>query len=89
MVPPGVAAKLADLTGGSLVTNFMVFADLIAERHYDLVIADEAWDIDHFLHENPELKTFAYAWLTDFVGWLLNPTAAPTRPPSPPTTTWK
>ncbi|APA98795.1 glycosyltransferase [Nocardia seriolae] len=73
MVPPGVAAKLADLTGGSLVTNFMVFADLIAERHYDLVIADEAWDIDHFLHENPELKTFAYAWLTDFVGWLLQP----------------
>ena len=25
-------------------------------EHYDLVIGDEAWDVDHFLHENPELK---------------------------------
>ncbi|UFS98152.1 alpha/beta fold hydrolase [Nocardia huaxiensis] len=54
----------------TLVANFMVFADLVAERHYDLVIADEAWEVDHFLHENPELKRFSYAWLTDFVGWL-------------------
>ena len=23
-----------------------------------------------FLHENPELKRTAFAWLTDFVGWL-------------------
>ena len=39
-------------------------------RAHDLSSADEAWDIDHFLHENPELKRAAYAWLTDFVGWL-------------------
>jgi predicted glycosyltransferase len=56
-----------------LVANFMVFADLVQERHYDLWIGDEAWELDHFLHENPELKRTAYAWLTDFVGWL--PTA--------------
>ncbi|MEP7113756.1 MAG: alpha/beta fold hydrolase [Ilumatobacteraceae bacterium] len=56
-----------------LVNNFMVFHDVIAEEHYDLVIADEAWDVDYFLHENPELKRFAFAWMTDFVGWLPMP----------------
>jgi len=56
-----------------LVNNFTIFDDLVGEEHYDLVIADEAWDVDHFLHENPELKRFAFAWLTDFVGWLPMP----------------
>lgn len=37
---------------------------------YDLWVADEGWDIDHFLFDNPELKRTPYAWLTDFVGWL-------------------
>ena len=32
------------------------------------MIGDEAWDVDYFLHENPELKRFAFAWMTDFVG---------------------
>ena len=27
----------------------------------------------YFLHENPELKTAPFAWLTDFVGWLPMP----------------
>ena len=31
------------------------------------------WELDHFLHENPELKTAPYAWLTDFVGFLPMP----------------
>ena len=53
-----------------LVNNFMVFHDVVEAEHYDLVIGDEAWDVDHFLHENPELKRFAFAWMTDFVGWL-------------------
>jgi hypothetical protein len=56
-----------------LLNNFGVFADLVAAEHYDLVVGDEAWDVDHFLHENPELKRFAYAWLTDFVGFLPMP----------------
>jgi pimeloyl-ACP methyl ester carboxylesterase len=56
-----------------LVANFMVFHDLVAAHPYDLWIGDEAWELDHFLHENPELKTAAYAWLTDFVGWLPMP----------------
>ncbi len=60
-----------------LVHNFMVFSDLIEAEHYDLVIGDEAWDVDHFLHENPELKPAPYVWLTDFVGWLPMPDGGP------------
>ncbi|MGB9012253.1 MAG: alpha/beta fold hydrolase, partial [Aeromicrobium sp.] len=56
-----------------LVNNFMVFHELTTSEHYDLVIGDEAWDVDYFLHENPELKRFPFAWMTDFVGWLPMP----------------
>ena len=56
-----------------LVANFMVFHDLVSETDYDLWIADEGWEIDYYLHENPEQKRAAYAWLTDFVGWLPMP----------------
>jgi pimeloyl-ACP methyl ester carboxylesterase/predicted glycosyltransferase len=53
-----------------LLSNFMVFHDLVGEEHYDLWIGDEAWELDYYLHENPEQKSAAYVWLTDFVGWL-------------------
>jgi len=53
-----------------LVANFMLFHDVVREEPYDLWIGDEAWELDYFLHENPELKSAAYVWLTDFVGWL-------------------
>ena len=53
--------------------NFMVFHDLVQEEPFDLWIADEAWEVDYFLHENPELKTAPYVWLTDFVGVLPMP----------------
>jgi predicted glycosyltransferase len=53
-----------------LLSNFMVFDDLVREEHYDLWIGDEAWELDYYLHENPERKRAAFAWLTDFVGWL-------------------
>jgi pimeloyl-ACP methyl ester carboxylesterase/predicted glycosyltransferase len=53
-----------------LVANFMLFNDVVADRHYDLWIGDEAWELDYYLHENPELKTAAFVWLTDFVGYL-------------------
>ena len=53
--------------------NFMVFHDLVREEPFDLWIADEAWEVDYFLHENPELKTAPYVWLTDFVGVLPMP----------------
>jgi pimeloyl-ACP methyl ester carboxylesterase/predicted glycosyltransferase len=53
-----------------LLANFMVFHDLACEEAYDLWIGDESWELDYYLHENPELKSAGYAWLTDFVGWL-------------------
>jgi UDP:flavonoid glycosyltransferase YjiC (YdhE family) len=56
-----------------LVANFMLFQEVVEEGLYDLVVGDEAWDVDHFLHENPELKRTAFAWMTDFVGWLPMP----------------
>jgi predicted glycosyltransferase len=56
-----------------LLANFMVFHDLVRDEQYDLWIGDEAWELDYYLHENPEQKHAAYAWLTDFVGWLPMP----------------
>jgi len=56
-----------------LIANFMIFQELVKQTPYDLVIADEAWDIDHYWHEHPELKTAALAWLTDFVGFVPMP----------------
>jgi predicted glycosyltransferase len=56
-----------------LLSNFMVFSDLVASEPYDLWVGDEAWDVDYFLHENPELKRAPYVWLTDFVGYLPMP----------------
>lgn len=53
-----------------LIKNFMVFQEILEEGEYDLVIADEAWDVDHYWHEHPELKRAQIAWFTDFVGWV-------------------
>jgi pimeloyl-ACP methyl ester carboxylesterase len=62
-----------------MVANFMVFHDLVSDEPYDLWIVDEGWDVDHFLFDNPELKRTAYAWLTDFVGWLPMPEGGTTE----------
>ncbi len=62
-----------------LVNNFHVFDDVVDRDQYDLVIGDEAWDVDYFLHENPELKHFQFAWMTDFVGWLPMPDGGATE----------
>jgi hypothetical protein len=56
-----------------LVANYMLFHDVVNEGQYDLWIEDEAWELDYYLHENPEEKHAAYVWLTDFVGWLPMP----------------
>ena len=56
-----------------LIKNFMTFQDAVDAGDYDLVIADEAWDIDHFWHEHPELKKATLAWFTDFVGFVPMP----------------
>jgi pimeloyl-ACP methyl ester carboxylesterase/predicted glycosyltransferase len=59
-----------------LLSNFMVFHDLVRDEPYDLWVGDEAWELDYYLHENPEQKHAAYVWLTDFVGWLPMPDGA-------------
>ena len=56
-----------------LLTNFMIFQEVVEEGRYDLIVGDEAWDVDHFWHENPELKRGAHVWMTDFVGYLPMP----------------
>ena len=56
-----------------LVANFMLFHDVVNQGRYDLWIADEGWEVDHFLHENPGEKRAPFAWLTDFVGFLPMP----------------
>lgn len=53
-----------------LVNNFMVFAELAEQEPFDAWVGDEAWELDHYLYENPELKRAPFVWLTDFVGWL-------------------
>ena len=56
-----------------LLANFMVFQDVVEEEDYDLWLGDEAWEVDHYLFENPSLKRAPYVWMTDFVGWLPMP----------------
>jgi pimeloyl-ACP methyl ester carboxylesterase/UDP:flavonoid glycosyltransferase YjiC (YdhE family) len=56
-----------------LCANFMVFSDVVSQEHFDVWIADEAWEVDHFLHEHPDLKTSPYVWMSDFVGYLPMP----------------
>ena len=56
-----------------LCANFMLFHDVVTDDRFDLWIGDEAWELDYYLHENPELKTAPYVWLSDFVGFLPMP----------------
>lgn len=53
--------------------NFMVIDEVIEAGQYDLVVGDESWELDYHLHENPKLKKAAYAWMTDFVGYVPMP----------------
>ncbi|THD83358.1 MAG: alpha/beta hydrolase [Phenylobacterium sp.] len=56
-----------------LVRNFRVFQDVVEADPYDLVIADEGWEVDHFWHEHPGLKRAPLVWMTDFVGFAALP----------------
>src|SRR5579864_673660 len=53
-----------------LVANFMLFLEAVRETAYDLWIGDESWEVDYFLHENPEQKSAPYVFLTDVIGFL-------------------
>lgn len=50
--------------------NYMLFDEVVREAPYDLWVGDESWEVDHFLHENPERKIAPYAFLTDVTGFL-------------------
>ena len=63
-----------------LLANFMLFHDVATDEPYDLWIGDEAWELDYYLHENPELKTAAYASSPTSSAGCRCPRAAPTRP---------
>ena len=53
-----------------MAANFMTFADVVEREPYDLWVGDEGWELDYFLHENPELKRAPYCFITDFIGVL-------------------
>lgn len=53
-----------------MARNFLLLSDVLESDHYDIVIGDEAWEVDYHYHENPELKRQPFVFLTDFVGCL-------------------
>jgi predicted glycosyltransferase len=53
-----------------MANNFLVFADVAEAGQYDLWVGDEGWDLDYYLHENPDIKRAPYAFVTDFIGML-------------------
>lgn len=53
-----------------MARNFLVFDELLEHEHYDIVIGDEAWELDYHYHENPERKRQPFVFLTDFIGCL-------------------
>jgi hypothetical protein len=57
---------------GSATTSTATASPGPARPDY-LWVAEEGWEIDHFLFDNPELKRTPYAWLSDFVGMLPMP----------------
>jgi pimeloyl-ACP methyl ester carboxylesterase/UDP:flavonoid glycosyltransferase YjiC (YdhE family) len=60
-----------------LCANYLLFDDVVRDTSYDLWAGDECWEIDYFLHENPERKIAPYVFMTDVIGFL------PTDPRDP------
>lgn len=59
--------------------QFTIVDDIARREPLDVVVGDGARGFDHHLHENPELKRYAYAWLADAVGWTPEADADPGR----------
>jgi pimeloyl-ACP methyl ester carboxylesterase/UDP:flavonoid glycosyltransferase YjiC (YdhE family) len=57
--------------------NYLLFDDVVRDTSYDLWAGDECWEVDYFLHENPERKIAPYVFMTDVIGFL------PTDPADP------
>jgi hypothetical protein len=60
-----------------LCANYLLFDDVVRDTSYDVWVGDECWEIDYFLHENPERKIAPYVFMTDVIGFL------PTDPGDP------
>jgi pimeloyl-ACP methyl ester carboxylesterase/UDP:flavonoid glycosyltransferase YjiC (YdhE family) len=60
-----------------LCANYLLFDDVVRDTTYDLWVGDECWEIDYFLHENPDRKIAPYVFMTDVIGFL------PTDPGDP------
>jgi pimeloyl-ACP methyl ester carboxylesterase/predicted glycosyltransferase len=54
----------------TFLANFMIFLEAVRDRPYDAWVGDEAWELDYHLHENPDLKSAPFVFITDFVGFL-------------------
>jgi pimeloyl-ACP methyl ester carboxylesterase/UDP:flavonoid glycosyltransferase YjiC (YdhE family) len=61
-----------------LCANYLLFDDVVRDTHYDLWAGDECWEVDYYLHENPDRKIAPYAFMTDVIGFL--PTDADADP---------
>ena len=57
--------------------NYLLFDDAVRDTSYDLWVGDECWEIDYYLHENPDRKIAPYVFMTDVIGFL------PTDPADP------
>jgi pimeloyl-ACP methyl ester carboxylesterase len=62
-----------------LCANYGLFDDVVRDTPYDMWVGDESWEVDHFLHENPERKIAPYAFMTDVIGFLPVDAAADPR----------
>ena len=63
-----------------LLANFTVLQDAVDSGDYDLVAADEAWDLDYFWHENPGAQAGRLVWMTTSWAGCQRPEAARTKP---------
>jgi pimeloyl-ACP methyl ester carboxylesterase/UDP:flavonoid glycosyltransferase YjiC (YdhE family) len=57
--------------------NYLLFDDVVRDTSYDVWVGDECWEIDYYLHENPDRKIAPYVFMTDVIGFL------PTDPADP------
>jgi pimeloyl-ACP methyl ester carboxylesterase/UDP:flavonoid glycosyltransferase YjiC (YdhE family) len=53
-----------------LCANYLLFDDIVRDTGYDLWVGDECWEVDYFLHENPDRKIAPYVFMTDVIGFL-------------------
>ena len=64
-----------------LCANYLPSDDVVREADYDLWVGDECWEIDYFLHVNPDRKIAPYVFMTDVIGFLpTDPTPAHVKP---------